>query len=190
MDRRVASFSRMCTDNETPKSATRIVLSGLRDLAVSILIAIVVIVFLYQPVRVEGTSMMPGLSDQERIFVNKFIYHFERIDRGDLVVFWYPGDTSKSYIKRIIGVPGDVVEIDRGTVTVNGNVLNEDYVPEQYRDRVSMAATEVGPNLYFVLGDHRNLSNDSRSWGLVPRDDIYGKAEFAYWPLEQAGRIR
>ena len=108
----------------------------MRDLAFSVLIAVVLIVFIYQPVKVEGTSMMPALTDQERIFINKFTYRFGigSIDRGDMVVFWYPLDPSKSYIKRVIGLPGDRVEIDRGTVFVNGKRLDEDYVPEDYRD--------------------------------------------------------
>ena len=105
---------------------------------VSVLIAAVVILFLYQPVRVEGTSMMPGLIDQERIFINKFVYRFgfSDINRGDTVVFWYPGDPSKSFIKRIIGVPGDKVLVKDGQVIVNGAALVEPYVPNDYRDHV------------------------------------------------------
>src|SRR5690242_11530970 len=93
-------------------------ISWLRDLAFSILIAVVLIVFIYQPVKVEGTSMMPALTDQERIFINKFNYRFGigSIERGDMVVFWFPQDTSKSYIKRVIALPGDTVEIDNGDV--------------------------------------------------------------------------
>ena len=100
-------------------------ISWMRDLAFSVLIAIVLIVFIYQPVKVEGTSMMPALSDQERIFINKFTYRFGigSIERGDMVVFWFPLDTSKSYIKRVIGLPGDTVEIDHGTVIVNGQPM-------------------------------------------------------------------
>src|ERR1700693_5054480 len=106
-------------------------ISWMRDLALSVLIAVVLIVFIYQPVKVEGTSMMPALRDQERIFINKFTYRFgmASIQRGDTVVFWFPMDISKSYIKRVIGLPGDVVEIDHGTVIVNGQPLAEDYVP-------------------------------------------------------------
>src|SRR5262245_65165586 len=100
-----------------------------RDLFFSLVIAIVIILFLYQPVKVEGTSMMPALVDQERIFINKFVYRFGigDISRGDLVVFWFPGDPTKSYIKRVIGVPGDTVEVDNGTVIVNGRRLEESY---------------------------------------------------------------
>jgi signal peptidase I len=167
-------------------------LSWIRDLALSVLIAVVLIVFIYQPVKVEGTSMMPGLRDQERIFINKFTYRFgiANIERGDTVVFWFPMDRSKSYIKRVIGLPGDLVEIDRGVVLVNGKPLAEDYVPENYRDYVSLPPQHIGPDDYFVLGDHRSSSNDSRAWGTVPRQNIYGKAVFVYWPLDQMGRVR
>src|SRR5215471_20484019 len=115
-------------------------LSWVRDLAFSVLIAVILIVFIYQPVKVEGTSMMPTLTDQERIFINKFTYHYGlgKIERGDMVVFWYPLDTTKSYIKRIIGVPGDIIKITGGQVYVNGKALAEDYVPEEYRDRISL----------------------------------------------------
>ena len=103
-------------------------LSWVRDLAFSVLIAVVLIVFIYQPVKVEGTSMMPTLTDQERIFINKFTYHFGlgSIERGDMVVFWFPLDPSKSYIKRVIGVPGDTVRIDAGQVFVNGQRAAEE----------------------------------------------------------------
>ncbi len=103
-----------------------------RDLLIAIGLALVIIVFLYQPVKVEGTSMAPLLSDQERIFINKFVYRFEPIQRGDVVVFWYPLDHSKSFIKRVIGLPGETVEIRQGTVYVNGKIVPEPYVPPQY----------------------------------------------------------
>jgi len=162
----------------------------MRDLFVSVALAIVVILFLYQPVKVEGTSMMPTLDDQERIFINKFVYRFESIDRGDTVVFWYPGDPTKSYIKRVIGVPGDRVEVDHGTVIINGRPLEESYVPSEFRDASSMTSRSVPQDEYFVLGDHRSSSNDSRAWGMVPRRYIYGKAVFVYWPLEKMGLLR
>lgn len=167
-------------------------LQWLRDLALSVLIALIVILFLYQPVRVEGTSMMPSLIDQERIFINKFSYRFgiSEVNRGDTVVFWFPGDTSKSYIKRIIGIPGDTVEINRGRVLVNHEELAEPYVPEEYRDRVSVDSMTVPEGEYFVLGDHRSSSNDSRTWGTVARSYIYGKAVFSYWPLDRVGTVR
>lgn len=169
----------------------RAILHWLRDLMLSVVIAVMVILFLYQPVKVEGTSMMPSLVDQERIFINKFFYRsLGSIERGDMVVFWYPRDPSKSYIKRVIGIPGDRVSIDRGTVFVNGVQLQEAYVPPEYHDQQSMAAMVVQPDEYFVLGDHRSSSNDSRVWGTVPRHYIYGKAVFVYWPLDKLGLLK
>ncbi|MGB9605015.1 MAG: signal peptidase I [Bryobacteraceae bacterium] len=170
----------------------RILLAWLRDLLVSVVIAAVLIIFVYQPVKVEGTSMLPALADQERIFVNKFVYRLglSPIRRGDLVVFRFPGDPKKSYIKRVIGLPGEVVAIERGVVLINGKPLEEDYVPRQFRDFQDMPPLRIGPETYFVLGDHRNSSSDSRNWGLVPRRNIYGKAVFVYWPLDRLGPLR
>jgi signal peptidase I len=163
-----------------------------RDVAISVIIALVVILFLYQPVKVEGTSMMPSLTDQERIFINKFVYRLglDEVQRGDTVVFWFPGDPSKSYIKRVIGLPGDRVEIVAGVVHVNGRALEEPYVPEEYRDLGTYPAVLVPEDRFYVLGDHRSSSNDSRNWGPVPREAIYGKAVFVYWPLEKLGMVR
>jgi signal peptidase I len=159
----------------------------MKDILLAVVIAVLMVVFLYQPVKVEGTSMQPELVDQERIFVNKFVYRFEEIHRGDIVVFWYPRDPSKSFIKRVIGVPGDVVSVNNGQVFINGSLLEEKYVPRGYQDLESFPPMRVKEDHYYVLGDHRNASNDSRSWGLVPRKYIYGKAVFRYWPMEKAG---
>ena len=162
----------------------------LRDLVVSLAISAFIIIFLYQPVKVEGTSMMPSLEDQERIFVNKFVYRLEPIERGDIVVFRYPRDPSKSYIKRVIGMQGDDIRIDGGQVYVNGKALDETYVPSEYTDQRSYPDIVVPPHCYFVLGDHRSMSNDSRDFGSVNQSFIYGKAVFGYWPMEKMGRVR
>jgi signal peptidase I len=162
----------------------------LRDLILSLAISAFIIVFIYQPVKVEGTSMMPSLEDQERIFVNKFVYRLEPISRGDIVVFRYPRDPSKSYIKRVIGVAGDRIRIDGGQVYVNGEALDEDYVPPAYADSRSYPETVVPPDCYLVLGDHRSMSNDSRDFGPVNQSYIYGKAVFGYWPMDKLGRVR
>src|SRR6202453_4034505 len=132
--------------------------SLLRDVAISVALAVILIVFIYQPVKVEGTSMMPGLTDQERIFVNKYEYRLgpNNIHRGDLVVFHYPKDPRESYIKRVVGLPGDIVQIVRGDVYVNSRKLDEPYVLDEYRDRDSMDPQTVPAGDYFVLGDHRN----------------------------------
>jgi signal peptidase I len=161
-----------------------------RDLAISVAIAGFIIIFLYQPVKVEGTSMAPGLANEERIFINKFVYRFESISHGDVVVFHYPRDPEKSYIKRVIAGPGDRVRIDDGRVFVNDVPVNESYVPMQYEDFRSYPETIVPAHCYFVLGDHRNLSNDSRDFGPVDENFIYGKAVFAYWPMKSLGTLR
>ena len=162
----------------------------IRDVVISLAVSAFFIIFLYQPVKVEGTSMMPTLQDQERVFINKFVYKLEPIERGDVIVFRYPRDPSKSYIKRVIAVAGDHVRIDAGVVYVNGHHLSEDYVPRMYEDVRSYPETIVPPHNYFVLGDHRNLSNDSRDFGSVDEDFIYGKAVFGYWPVEKLGTLR
>jgi signal peptidase I len=162
----------------------------LRDLVISLAISAFIIIFLYQPVKVEGTSMMPSLDDQERIFVNKFVYRLEAIQRGDIVVFRYPRDTSKSYIKRVVGLAGDHIRIDDGLVYVNDKPLDEDYVPAAFADNRSYPETVVPQNSFFVLGDHRSMSNDSRDFGAVKETFIYGKAVFGYWPVDKLGRLR
>jgi signal peptidase I len=161
----------------------------IRDVGVSTVVSVLIILFLYQPVRVEGTSMMPRLENHDRLFINKFVYHFEGIDRGDVVVFHYPLDPAKSYIKRVIALPGDRIQIVRGRVWLNGKMLREPYVPVRYRDDDSMAAMVVPPDCYFVMGDHRSISSDSRAFGPVERSLIYGKAEFIYWPAKDAGVV-
>ena len=175
-----------------PRSET--VTSGwrlwIRDLLFSAAASVLIITFLYQPVRVEGTSMLPRLVDQDRLFINKFVYHFEAIDRGDVVVFHYPRNPQLSYIKRVIAIPGDKLFIDRGQVYVNGKALDEPYVPEQYRDTRSLDPMVIRDGEYFVLGDHRSIASDSREFGTVKRDLIYGKAAFIYWPTQDVGVVR
>jgi signal peptidase I len=160
-----------------------------RDLLIAIGLALVIIVFLYQPVKVEGTSMAPLLSDQERIFINKFVYRFEPIQRGDVVVFWYPLDRSKSFIKRVVGLPGEKVEIRQGVVYVNEKAVPEPYVPPQYEDLSDFGPVRVPEDKYFVMGDHRISSNDSRVFGPVASRFIYGRAVFAYWPVDHFGSL-
>jgi signal peptidase I len=179
---------------QTPAPAQPAARSGLglwlRDLVVSAGISVLIILFLYQPVRVEGTSMLPRLEDHDRLFINKFVYHISSIDRGDVVVFHYPRDPEKSYIKRVIALPGDTLRIDHGQVWVNGKELTENYVPGAYRDTRSYAQTVIPDDSYFVMGDHRSISSDSREFGVVERDLIYGKAVFVYWPAKDVGEVK
>jgi signal peptidase I len=161
----------------------------IRDLFVSAAASVLIITFLYQPVRVEGTSMLPRLEDRDRLFINKFVYHISAIERGDVVVFHYPRDPEKSYIKRVIAVPGDRLWVDHGTVWLNGSPQTENYVPEEYRDSRSYPEIIVPDDAYFMMGDHRSISSDSREFGPVERPLIYGKAVFVYWPARDAGVV-
>jgi signal peptidase I len=161
----------------------------LRDLVISAGISVLIILFLYQPVRVEGTSMLPRLEDHDRLFINKFVYHIASIERGDVVVFHYPRDPEKSYIKRVIALPGDTIVIHQGRVLVNGLPIDEPYVPRRYEDTRSMGEMVIPEGQYFVMGDHRSISSDSRDFGAVDRGLIYGKAEFIYWPADNMGVV-
>ena len=176
-----------------PEPTERMRTSGLglwlRDLVISATVSVLIILFLYQPVRVEGTSMLPRLEDHDRLFINKFVYHITSIERGDVVVFHYPRDPEKSYIKRVIALPGDRLRIDHGQVWVNGKALAEIYVPEVYRDSRSYPDMVVPDDSYFMMGDHRSISSDSREFGPVDRSLIYGKAVFVYWPARDAGVV-
>ena len=162
----------------------------MRDLVVSVVISGFIIIFLYQPVRVEGTSMLPMLEDQDRLFINKIAYRMGDIHQGDVVVFQYPRDHTKSYIKRVIALPGDDLRIDHGLVYVNGRRLKESYVPNRFTDDRTQPEIVLPPHEYFVMGDHRLISSDSRDFGPVDRNLIYGKAVFVYWPMEQVGVVR
>ena len=183
---------------EAPASAPRrerrttaeVLRTWVRDLLISLAISGFIILFLYQPVKVEGNSMLPGLQDQERIFINKFVYSLEPVERGDIVVFRYPRDPSKSYIKRVVGVAGDRIRIEHGMVYVNGQMLPEPYVPPRYVDGHNYPEIVVPAHSYYLMGDHRTMSNDSREFGPVDESYIYGKAVFVYWPMDKAGMLR
>ncbi|MFL5653558.1 MAG: signal peptidase I [Ktedonobacteraceae bacterium] len=145
------------------------------------LIIFLVIRFAIQSYRVEGVSMQPGLHDNEYVLVNKIAYLFHAPERGDVIVFHFPLDTSKDFIKRVIGLPGDTITVDSTSVRVDGVLLNEPYISERANPQGQRWTVPL--NSYFVMGDNRPASDDSRDWGYVPRDDIVGKAVIVYWPL-------
>jgi signal peptidase I len=174
----------------------------MRDLAQFSMLAIIIVTFVAQPVKVEGSSMLPKLHDGERIIINKFLYTLDgwpspdlslgrSVRRGDIVVFYYPNDPSKRYVKRVIGVPGDLVRIDDdGRVFINGDQVEEPYLSDEYtRLPDPMPTTRVAEHHYFVMGDNRDNSSDSRAWGLVPERYICGEAVFRFWPLDEVGTI-
>jgi len=161
----------------------------LYDLAIAVVVCVLLITYVVQAFKVQGTSMSPELGNGQRILVNKFIYRFDDIERGDVVVFWYPEDPELSFIKRIVGLPGETIEIRSGTVYVDGERLEEPYVAAMNADRRSHGPISVRPGHYFVLGDNRRGSNDSRSWGLVPERYIYGLAFARIWPPREMGVV-
>jgi signal peptidase I len=148
-----------------------------------------------QNFRVDGVSMTPTLHNNEFVLVDKLTYDFVSPQRGDIVVFKYPVQPWKDYIKRIIAVPGDRVTIHDGGVYVNGRRLVESYIRNPYPRNYSLptipfrGSDVVPPGNYFVLGDNRDNSADSRFWGLLPRRDIIGRALLAYWPLQRFGLL-
>lgn len=162
----------------------------IRDLTLSVAFSLLIVTCIFQPVRVEGTSMQPRLHDNDRLFINKFVYRFEKIHRGDVVVFHYPVDPTKSFIKRVIALPGDDVRISDGVVFLNGKALTEPYVPSRFEDDRSSSEEIIPKGTFWVMGDHRSISMDSRDFGPVPRNDIYGKASFVYWPADGMGAVR
>ncbi|TDI48320.1 MAG: signal peptidase I [Acidobacteria bacterium] len=174
-----------------PKPGTfRSIVELVHDLAIAVVICVLLITYVVQAFKVQGTSMSPELKDGERILVNKFMYHFSDIARGDVVVFWYPEDPELSFIKRIIALPGETVEIKSGDVFVDGVLIHESYVTSAHADRRSHPSQEIRPGHYFVLGDNRRGSNDSRSWGLVPERYIYGRAFVRIWPPSDVGLVQ
>jgi signal peptidase I len=170
-------------------SLGRRVLHGLGELLQTLLIAAVLFMginFVSARIRVEGSSMEPSLHDGEFVVVNRLAYRWAQPQRGDIVVFYYPNDPSRRFIKRVIGLPGDIVSVDRGQVKVNGITLDEPYILSAPRYQGTWS---VGPAELFVLGDNRNNSLDSERWGMLPFNEVIGKATLVYWPIDEIGLI-
>jgi signal peptidase I len=163
-------------------------LAWVKTMASAAVYATLIITFLFQVARVEGQSMAPTLADQDRLVVNKLAYHLGDPQRGDIVMLYYPLNPDKSFVKRVIAEPGDTVRIVDGHVYVNDVVLLDEYVPPEYRSHDDYGPRVVDEGYYFVMGDHRNNSSDSRHWGPVPKKYIIGKVQLRWWPVPN-GRI-
>jgi signal peptidase I len=162
------------------------IFAWIRTLASAAVYATLIVTFLFQVARVEGLSMAPTLQDQDRLIVNKLIYRFSAPRRGDIVMLYYPVNPDKSFVKRVIAEEGDQVRITDGRVYVNDIPLDDDYVPSEYRSHDDWGPQVISEGYYFVMGDHRNNSSDSRHWGLVPKKYILGKVLVRWWPVPKA----
>ena len=148
--------------------------------------AVLIVTFGFQVARVEGQSMAPTLEDQDRLIVNKLVYRIGEPRRGDIVMLYYPLNPDKSFVKRVIAEEGDTVRIVDGRVYVNDIPLKDDYVASEYRSHDDWGPQVIPEGYYFVMGDHRNNSSDSRHWGMVPKKYIIGKVQLRCWPVPTA----
>jgi signal peptidase I len=162
------------------------IIAWLRTLVSAAVYAILIVTFGFQVARVEGQSMAPTLSDQDRLIVNKLAYRLGSPRREDIVMLYYPPDPDKSFVKRVIAEENQLVKIEDGRVFVNDVPIDDDYVPPEFRSHDDFPATVVKEGYYFVMGDHRNNSSDSRIWGEVPKKYIIGKVQLRWWPLTHA----
>ena len=161
-------------------------LAWFRTLVSAAVYATLIVTFGFQVARVEGQSMLPTLADQDRLIVNKLAYRIGTPRRGDIVMLYYPRDPDKSFVKRVIAEEGDFVKIEAGRVYVNDVPMDDSFVPPDYRSHEDQEPMRVGEGYYYVMGDHRNNSSDSRHWGEVPRKYIIGKVQLRWWPIESA----
>jgi signal peptidase I len=162
------------------------VLTWFKTLASAAVYATLIVTFICQVARVEGHSMAPTLENDDRLIVNKLIYRLGVPERDDIVMLYYPVNPDKSFVKRVIAKENDTVRIVDGRVYVNNEPREDLFVPPTYRSHEDVSSTTVKPGYYFVMGDHRNNSSDSREWGEVPRKYIIGKVQLRWWPLSSA----
>lgn len=162
------------------------VMAWVKTLASAAVYATLIVTFGFQVARVEGQSMAPTLEDQDRLIVNKLAYQLDSPKLGDIVMLYYPKDPGKSFVKRIVAEPLDTVRIDHGRVYVNEVLQEDDFIPEEYQSTDNLGPELVPEGYYFVMGDHRNNSSDSRHWGFVPKKYILGKVQLRWWPFNHA----
>jgi signal peptidase I len=162
------------------------VVAGLKTLVSAAVYATLIVTFGFQVARVDGLSMAPTLEDRDRLIVNKLVYELSEPRPGDIVMLYYPRNPEKMFVKRVIAKEGDIVRIVDGHVFVNDAPLHDDYVPQEFRGHDDWGPQVVDQGYYFVMGDHRNNSSDSRTWGQVPKKYIVGKVKVRWWPLQDA----
>jgi signal peptidase I len=162
------------------------VVAGMKTLVSAAVYATLIVTFGFQIARVDGLSMAPTLEDHDRLIVNKLVYELSDPRPGDIVMLYYPLNPEKMFVKRVIAKEDDIVRIVDGHVYVNEIPLQDDYVPQEFRGHDDWGPQKVNQGYYFVMGDHRNNSSDSRAWGQVPKKYIVGKVKVRWWPLQDA----
>lgn len=165
-----------------------------QTVVISVSLYMVIHLFLVQPNKVDGSSMFPTLHTEERILTNKLVYRFEEPKRGDIIVFTPPPQLNGDFVKRIIAIPGDTITLSKGQVYLNGELLNEPYLPPETKtvERAFLRDNKpftVPAGNYMVFGDNRNFSSDSREWGPITKSEIIGKAWVRYWPFMSSGLV-
>jgi signal peptidase I len=162
------------------------IVSGLQTLVSAAVYATLIVTFGFQVARVDGLSMAPTLEDHDRLIVNKLVYELGDPRPGDIVMLYYPLNPDKMFVKRVIAKEGDTVRIVDGRVYVNDVPLHDEYVPPEFRSHDDWGPKVIDQGYYFVMGDHRNNSSDSRHWGSVPKKYIVGKVKVRWWPIHDA----
>jgi signal peptidase I len=168
------------------RTAAKEVAAGVQTLVSAAVYAALIVTFGFQVARVDGMSMEPTLEDHDRLIVSKLVYEMGDPRPGDIVMLYYPVNPDKMFVKRVIAKEGDEVRIVDGRVYVNEQPLRDDYVPAAFRSHDDWGPQVVQQGYYFVMGDHRNNSSDSRHWGPVPKKYIVGKVKVRWWPLQDA----
>jgi signal peptidase I len=181
-----ATAPRARSDSGSWRRLASEILSGVQTLFSAAVYATLIVTFGFQVARVDGLSMAPTLEDHDRLIVNKLVYELGDPRPGDIVMLYYPVNPEKMFVKRVIAKEGDTVRIVDGRVYVNDVPLHDDYVPPEFRSHDDWGPTVIQQGYYFVMGDHRNNSSDSRHWGSVPKKYIVGKVKVRWWPLQDA----
>lgn len=172
------------------RRAAEVALSAIATVALMSIVVVFVNTFVYQTARVQGQAMSPTLADQDRLVINKWLYRIREPRVDDIVMHYYPIDPSRAFIKRVVGEEGDQIRIVDGRVYRNEILLDDSFVPPDYRSHDDWGPQVVPEGYYFVMGDHRNNSSDSRHWGFVPKRYITGSVQFRWWPLRHARMFR
>ena len=181
--------SAMRSEDDRPSAFERVrdeLFAWFKTLVSAAVYATIIVTFGFQVARVDGESMTPTLQDHDRLIVNKLVYSWTDPKVGDVVMHYWPEDPSKNFVKRVVAAEGDTIRSDAGKIYRNEVLMDDSFIPAEYRMQDTWGPVTVRRGYYFVLGDHRNNSSDSRIWGEVPKKYIIGKIQVRWWPMNHA----